>query len=89
MRNCPDYSDDHGAPAYREFRSSTHVARKPHTCHDCPRGRGVEAGELTWVRVYLDDGEFQTRRTCATLSCLMEDAAAPAPADLREDELAF
>jgi hypothetical protein len=46
-------------------------------------------GQRVWVHVYLDDGVFQTRRTCATLSCLMEDAAAPAPADLREDELAF
>lgn len=89
MRNDPDYSDDHGAPTYRELRSSTHIARKHHACQDCPRRRGVMPGERVWVHVYLDDGAFQTRRTCASMSCLMQDAVAPAPADLREGELAF
>ncbi|UYW28222.1 hypothetical protein OKC48_06795 [Methylorubrum extorquens] len=89
MRNDPDYSDASDAPSYRELRSSTHVARKPHLCDDCPRGRGVMPGERVWVQVFLDDGEFCVRRTCATLSCVMEEAAAPAHVDLREDELAF
>lgn len=73
MRNDPDNYGASEAPSYRELRSSTHVARKAHACADCPRGKVMPAGERRWVQVYLDDGEFRTRRTCTTLACVMDE----------------